>query len=204
MGSGELKLIDRRQYERIAFFGPMCSGKTWAAKFLIDHHNYAQFGFAEGVKETARKLFGVQGKDGNDRVILQQVGAKMREINPDVWVDLCLNEIDKFEQDYLWDNKTLPKIVVDDLRYENEAIALRDNGFTLVLINTPQITRWHRVAHLYPNTSLDAHNSPSEQDWTKINPDYTVHGTEPERAAKDIEAILANTGVEDVNYIPHY
>jgi hypothetical protein len=196
-----IQLLERKPLDRLAFFGPMCSGKTWAANYLVQNHAYVKFGFAKGVKDLAAKLFDVTGKDGNDRLILQKVGGSMREIDPEVWINLALKEIAWFENVnqhvlpsgyVLGEPLPVPKIVIDDLRYLNEAVALQENGFELVKVGTKPDVRTERITNLYPATAEAAHNSPSEQEWAHIVPDYTIRGNGYGEASEGIEALLAS------------
>jgi Holliday junction resolvasome RuvABC ATP-dependent DNA helicase subunit len=110
---------------RVAFFGPMCVGKTWCANILANELDFEKLSFATAVKGTAKKLFGVTTKSAESRRVLQIVGEKMREIDPNVWINQVVNTVnDHPNVDY----------VVDDLRYVNEAEALRALGFTLILV----------------------------------------------------------------------
>lgn len=156
-----------QKFDRIAFFGPMCAGKTYAANYLVENRGYKRIGFADKLKSLSYELFGTNGKDGKNRIIYQKVGLAMREIDPNVWVNYLEYYIHKNEGE---------KLVVDDLRFANEAKMLKANGFILILVSTSTEIRNKRIHHLYPNMPLEAQEHLSEQEWAQIKPDYTIDG----------------------------
>lgn len=48
---------------RIAFIGKICSGKSYAAKYLQDNHNFEILSFGEPVKKYATEIFNLKFKD---------------------------------------------------------------------------------------------------------------------------------------------
>lgn len=143
---------------RIALFGPMCSGKTYQANALIEEFDFTKVAFADRLKELADELFSVKGKDGDARAVLQALGTNLRHIDQDIWVNvmakrlLHIFEVQGIET----------RVVVDDVRYPNEYNYLRDAGFLMVQIYTPVLVREQRIRGLYPNTDKSALKHPSE------------------------------------------
>lgn len=171
---------------RIAFFGPMCSGKTWCANYLKSEARYYRVSFAAKLKTVAYDLYGIDSKDGEARTILQDLGTKLREIDPDVWIKYLLTRVKSIESE-----KTGSRgVVLDDLRYVNEAKWLKKNGFTLIRVDCPFGIRESRIKALYPETIGSAMFHPSEREWEKIKPDYIVESVDYS-AADSIENILA-------------
>lgn len=166
--------------DRIAFFGPMCSGKTWAADYLANNYQYGKASFASKIKSIVYDLFGDVDKNDN-RALFQNIGQSMREYDPDVWIKYTLNRI--YESD--WN-----RWVIDDLRYVNEAKILKRNGFFLILVSTPEDVRAERVARLYPATPPETHRHASEQEWLGIRPDAVVSGYHVNTVV-DIERLLS-------------
>jgi hypothetical protein len=76
--------------QRIAFFGPMVSGKTYCADILVHTKYYKKVAFATKLKQIAKELYGVEGKAGNDRTLLQTLGQDLRKYDTDVWVKYLL------------------------------------------------------------------------------------------------------------------
>ena len=97
----------------------MASGKTTVADHLsLD--GFVVVSMASEVKRVGRELFGMKIGEKN-RPLLQQIGMKMREIRESVWLDALMREADKHEL-----------AVCDDVRFVNEALTLKENGWTLV------------------------------------------------------------------------
>jgi hypothetical protein len=87
------------------------------------------FHYADYLKFIAEKYFGWNGaKDETGRQLLQQLGTnKARKRNPNIWVEVCVEFIKAFGEDYDY-------ILIPDCRFENEIVVLRDhweNVFTI-------------------------------------------------------------------------
>lgn len=96
------------------------AGKTTLSEYLVKNYGFKKLSFADALKEIAVKYFGMTKKD---RKLLQDLGAKMREINPDVWANIIKQKLEYGQ---------LLHVVIDDCRYKNEAKMLKDFGFVLV------------------------------------------------------------------------
>ena len=148
---------------KIGICGKMCSGKSTLAnkiknklenkdknkKIVIDS-------FASKIYEIARELFNMKE---NDRNLLQQIGTKMREIDGDVWINHIIN---KYNDE---------NIIIDDVRYINEAISLKKNGYSLIKLNISKELQLKRLKNLYPNPELHINkmNHDSETESDNIN-----------------------------------
>lgn len=168
-------------YPDLAFTGPMCSGKSWCADYLNQEARYTKLSFAGPLKKLAKELFGVEGKDGDARRVYQQLGQKMREIDPDVWIKALLRDLDKSHTD-------VTRFVIDDVRYLNEAEALRARGFKIVYVMCKKSARMHRINELYPNMDPALMQHDSETEMEEIEPDYIVFSDET--TADQLEDLL--------------
>lgn len=133
----------------IGLIGKARSGKDTVAARLRGQHGYQRVAFADPLKEAALRVDPLVAWPGRmdvyrlsylvrhhgweyvkDEVpevrrILQQMGQAVREADADFWVRVALAKIDAL--------CGLP-VVVTDVRYPNEAEALRAAGFMLVRI----------------------------------------------------------------------
>lgn len=129
---------------RIAFSGKICSGKSTAANIVQDilgcEASVAKLSVASRVKELAIDLFGMEQKD---RKLLQVLGQKMKEIDPDVWTRALIKQINNCGDKH---------IVIDDLRFPNELSALRENGFIIIRLEIQPELQLERIKETYPNT----------------------------------------------------
>ena len=108
--------------KNIAICGKMASGKTTLAHTLRDEANFEVMSLAGAVKRLGSDLFGMVEKD---RPLLQQIGMKMREIRPTVWIDYLVSQADSV-------NESQYCVAVDDVRFVNEAKRFKDEGWILV------------------------------------------------------------------------
>lgn len=130
------------------------SGKTTAAKYLIEKYGFERLSFASPVKDVSSLIFGwdrarlegvtpedrawreapdarwssLMGVDYTPRMGLQLIGNGIREVvHPNVWVELAIRQI-----------STIPissKIIFDDVRYVNERSYLRAAGAKLYTVH---------------------------------------------------------------------
>jgi len=118
---------------RVAFCGSMGSGKTYASNLLREKIDARVLSIAKPIKEIVSDM----GK--SDRASHIMVGSLGRELDKNVWVKRLLSRIDAYE------TSGVNELVVDDVRYENEALALKDRGFILVYLKTPWHVRFQRI-----------------------------------------------------------
>lgn len=106
--------------DKIIINGRACSGKDEIADYLVHSYGYKKITFATPIYDIAYKYFNMTTKD---RRLLQQIGEKMREIDPDVWVKAAYEEAKKYAL-----------CVISDCRRENEYIEGIKNGFTPIRV----------------------------------------------------------------------
>lgn len=140
--------------QRVAFAGSMGSGKSFAAKKLKSHYtdidsimgvNTRILSLATAIKNL---VFGNDLFDNRDGY--QLVGTVGRTIDPESWVTILEKQIDLIPDE--------ANIIVDDVRYENEVIALRDLGFTIVYMDAPWDVRLKRIAERLKTKSPQFHD----------------------------------------------
>lgn len=122
--------------------------------------------FVHLMKEMAAELFGVYGLrsayhyevnpnhkdrllDGivrTPRQIWIEFGNSMRDIYPDIWVDKLMEHIQSVQTHNRLNRRGPIAIVITDVRYPNEAAAVKTEGGTLIRIDRPDIPRSDDVA----------------------------------------------------------
>lgn len=124
---------------RLAFSGKRRRGKTTAADYLVRHHKFVKLSFAEILKLQAKELFDFTDEqlnsdakdkpfrkyDWTPRDFLIKYGQFMRYFDQDYWATKLVVKAASLEDS---------SIVVDDLRFKNEAKILKAMGFKLVRI----------------------------------------------------------------------
>ena len=152
---------------KIAFNGKICSGKTTTAEYLKNNNvKFEIFNFAGRMKEIATELFGYDPNNKN-RELLQNFGSKIREINPNAWIDSLNHRIG--EKQF---------VIIDDLRMENEYDYCKQNGFILVRLEVSTVVQEQRIKELYPNNwqeHLDRRNHVTETALDNHNFDYIIN-----------------------------
>lgn len=141
---------------KVGICGKMASGKTTLAKGFIEE-GFEIVSMADGVKRVGREVFGMTMKD---RHLLQQIGMKMREIRPTVWLDLLMKQSDEVEN-----------AVCDDIRFVNEATTLKENGWYLIKIDIDENLQRNRLIMTYPDhwdKHWDNRHDSSEAEVDKI------------------------------------
>jgi adenylate kinase family enzyme len=124
---------------KIGICGKMCSGKSTLANYLKEKNNsFYITSFASKLKEIAKDLFDMQQKD---RQLLIQIGKKMREIEPNVWVNATIREANKHRY-----------VIIDDVRYENELLTLKKEKWILIKLKISKKLQLQRLKHTYPET----------------------------------------------------
>lgn len=106
----------------------------------MEKHGFTKITFATPIYKIAREYFGMTTKD---RVLLQSIGQKFREIDPDIWIKAAFKEAEKYE-----------KVVIADCRQENEYIYAVKNGFTPIRVRADLDIRIQRCIDrdgIYPN-----------------------------------------------------
>ena len=125
---------------KIAIYGPMCSGKTTVANIIKEiQPKYEIFSFGQKIKEIARDLFEMEGKN---RSLLINIADKMREIDQDIWAKYIIKQ-----------TKYKEFCIIDDLRFQNELNYL--DGWMIISLTTPDEIRIERLKNIYPDTYHD-------------------------------------------------
>lgn len=158
---------------RVAISGKMGSGKTALANVLQDRYLFHKFSFADKLKKTAMDLWGLTHDDvygpnkKKYRKLMQDFGKHMRDVDENVWVNIILREISARKQlinDYGTNSVFGDNIVIDDVRYQNEYVALKNAGFIMVRMDASDDARKRRLGDGFLET-----NHLSETDLDNIN-----------------------------------
>jgi uridine kinase len=159
--------------DRIAFAGPMCSGKTTLANVLVDDFSYSKASFARLLKDTATMLYGPMTKNNESRKILQEMSDDLKKWDKDLFITHLLLDIEDYTKS---GHRT---VVVDDLRYKQEYEVLKNNGFTIIGVGCREDERLRRIYSLYPDTEAERFTHVSEVEWRDMKMDYWIDNTGP-------------------------
>jgi|TARA_R110000803_G_scaffold190141_3_gene252651 dephospho-CoA kinase len=153
-----IKVAPRVIIMKIAIAGQMASGKTTLAESLVKI-GYEKVSLAGKVKEIAGDLFHMEEKD---RPLLQQIGMKMREIRPSVWIDYIIHLGEEHDN-----------LVIDDVRFANEAKVLKQAGWTIIRLDIGEDLQKERLQNTYEDWEVHWNNrgDASEVEVKQISPD---------------------------------
>jgi len=166
---------------KIGLLGKMASGKTTTANLFKQYFpQLHSLSFADPVRHIAVDIFGVTGKN---RELLQNIGSKMREIDPDVWVNYAIRRANLH-----------PDVIIDDVRYINEILALKSEGFTIIYLEvSPEAQRQRILANYWDDATqhLDRLDHESEQaDSLAYLADQTIRADTLEQLTKQIRILI--------------
>ena len=132
----------------IGLTGAKYSGKDTLADHLCHSHGFIKYALADPLKEVCKSLFGLRDeqlwgdlKEENDprydktpRQLLQILGTDCirQKVRDDFWVARW--------QAWL-DNAPHTRVVVSDVRFQNEIRAIHDNGGVVLRIERPCLRR---------------------------------------------------------------
>ncbi len=174
-------------FPNVAFIGYFASGKTYYANLLAKR--LEEFGvkpyrisIANKIKEIAKDLFDMKGKD---RRLLQLIGAKMREIDEDVWINYLILDVRRHNK--------IP-FIVDDVRFRNEANLIKENypNFIIVRLFSDTNKRMEIYEDLYGRKPTEEEmNDPTELDIDNIEYDESIiNDYQPSTAEKSINKLI--------------
>ena len=172
----------------------MGSGKSFVTdKICRKFSNYTKTSFATRVKELATELFGMTYKD---RGLLINFATKMREIDPNVWINSVMRFVENISTDEF--------VIIDDLRLMNEYETLRSKKWFLIKMDVDEDIRQNRLQTVYGD-KYDSHKthfkSVTENDVVTFDSscfDYVIQNdSDIERLLEIIEiSFQARSGVD--------
>lgn len=197
-------------YPVIGFSGKIGSGKDSAATFLIqalekhDLPEYTRYAFARPLKEATSFMFGWTMDQIEDRTFKEAVDPKWgftprramqllgtefgRALKPSLWLDFATKNLKQAREDG-WAG-----LIVTDVRFENEAQWIRDNGGLLIHVTReydPEPKSWakRQLEKFWDKPSVHA----SEIMPEFVDGDFKIYNTKSLEALKDKMDWVAQT-----------
>jgi len=164
----------------LAFIGPQGAGKSTIANLLCDFNGYTRLSIADPIKEIANGAypgltkdaeFLVRTYDGGKRVLgrelLQDIGAKLREVDLDFWLR-------QFRRRYTEVARAGRLIVIDDVRLDHEVTYLQhiDPLLSVVRIHAHAIRRGDRIGKVVGADDV------TETGWNLAPFDFSLDTTD--------------------------
>lgn len=148
----------------IGITGLIGSGKDTAANYLITHHKFKKESFANSLKDAIASVFGwdrelLEGQSKHSREwreqidewwserlgmkitprwVLQYWGTEVcrKGFHDDIWIASVENKLRKTKDD----------IVISDVRFPNELMAIKNAGGMTIRINRGENPEWYQSA----------------------------------------------------------
>ncbi|WP_083412250.1 AAA family ATPase [Exiguobacterium sp. KRL4] len=177
---------------KIAFIGPMRSGKSEAARYLAETYDFEKVSFGDHLRYCVETVWGVNETGVKPRAQLQQLGQLARQFDPDVWVKPLAAKVFQLTAGNA-NRERQVSVVIDDLRQPNEYEWCKANGFTIVrVISSPeaQKERIEALGETYNPAHL-AHET--EQHHANFAPDHlliNVTGTSLDQLHAQLDALI--------------
>jgi len=171
----------------VAFIGKFCSGKTYFSDMLkqkLEERGIKAYrvSIAQKIKELAKDLFDMQTKD---RRLLQLLGAKMRDIDKDVWIKYLILNVKR---------NNLQPFIIDDVRFVNEYNLIKQSfpNFKVFKLVTEDEQRMNVYEKLYGRRPMPEElNDVTETDIDNIPFDeIIINDYKKETCEKTIEKII--------------
>jgi hypothetical protein len=182
---------------KLALIGKLRSGKSTAADYLTLFYDFQPFAFADPLKRYLHEIFPHVPREPKPRAMYQAFGQKLRELDPDVWVNLTMHKIDEYLRQHACDCSPLkPRVVVTDCRQQNEYDRLRAEGFVFVRINADDELRIRRATEAGDNFTLDdlSHETELLVDMFPVDYEVLNNGSTAELYAQ-LDVIMRELGV---------
>lgn len=177
---------------KLAFIGPMRSGKSEAARYLAETYDFERVSFGDHLRYCVETVWGVNETGVKPRAQLQQLGQLARQFDPDVWVKPLAAKVFQLTAGNA-NRERQVSVVIDDLRQPNEYEWCKANGFTIVrVISTPDAQKQriealgepYDPAHLAHET--EQHHLDFEVDGAILN----LAGTTKDELHAQLDALI--------------
>ena len=149
----------------VGFTGPMRAGKSTAAMHLVVRYGYVKMSIAGPVKRDCAHMLEMVGVAPRSQIeeemrstitkeqyrgLLQWYGVFRRERDPDHWVRLLRSRLDMVSERGM-------DVVIDDVRFLNEAAMIRELGGRIVCIESTRAgISDHASEREWPRIAVDA------------------------------------------------
>ncbi|NDI33628.1 adenylate kinase [Chengkuizengella sediminis] len=155
-----------------SFKGPILKKHS---HYISHRYGEARFAFAELMKRYAHELFGEPTEKDHD--LYQWFGQAMRERDPNIWIRMCFDRIDRLRPHVQFDH-----IIITDLRMPNEFKALKDHGYMILRVNASEDLRIKRMKEagdmeVDDSKLKDILNHDTEKYVDTFAVDYDVYNT---------------------------
>jgi hypothetical protein len=178
---------------RIALVGRYMSGRTWAAGYLRDAHNFKKESIGEVLDEFVKRLYYY----GDHKRVRWETRLRLYDawynIDPEIWVGHMERRL----------RTTTRDVVVDDLRYSNEVAVLKSLGFTVVRVVAPEGRRHKRIeAYKWVDKPglLAVHEEYNRDFDSSVGVDFSIYNDSKEDSRKSLDDLVGRLRKLDIDH----
>ncbi|MEX5835865.1 dephospho-CoA kinase [Bacillus velezensis] len=166
---------------KLALTAPLRAGKSQAAGYLSTYYDFQTFAFSDELKAAFHRAFPSVPEKPKPRAYYQKFGQWAREaFGENVWIDACMAKVDAYTA--LFSRKCdcglspslKNRVLIEDVRQQNEYDRLRVEGFTIVRITAPEELRIERARKAGDDFDLAALDHPTEKALQTFEVDYEI------------------------------
>lgn len=157
---------------KVAITGKMRSGKDTLAGWFLEK-GVAQFTFKQGIEEIVDKYFPRAKANGKPRRHYQHIGQQLRALDPNVWINYTLDNIDRYRYKYPAKARKYG-VMITDLRQPNEYEALKREGFIIIKVECSDEERLRRMEQAGDVFTAEDLKHETERNVDLITPDYVI------------------------------
>lgn len=159
--------------KNIFLVGKAGSGKTTLCNYLVEDEGHVLAKMAYPVYDIAKRYLGMKEKD---RYLLQYLGTDVgrKEIDSDIWVNRFCDDI--YIAQKVAKNMCNKELIFccDDVRFQNEADVLYDDGWHGIYLSSDYDVRVKRLKNRDGNAQEETLDHESETEIDKFK-DNLVH-----------------------------
>lgn len=187
--------------KKVAITGKARSGKTELSHYAWMLYGFKEFDFSAVLKDEFHRLFPHIPRDPKPRAYYQKFGQWLREIDPDIWVEMTMAKVHEYcFEDALNKVNHKPKVLVNGVRQPNEYQRLKDEGFTFIRVNTSgdlRIDRARNAGDVFTEADLE-HETENHIDTFEV--DYEINNNgELIQLYGQFDKIMKDIGVQTVS-----
>ncbi len=188
---------------KLALTAPLRAGKSQAAGYLSLHYDFQTFAFGDEMKDAFHRAFPHIPRYPKPRELYQEFAQAVRKmLGENVWIDACMAKVGAYQA--LFSRKCdcglspslKNRVLIEDVRQQNEYDRLRSEGFTIVRITAPEELRIERARKAGDDFDLAALDHPTEKALQTFEVDYEIvnDGTY-EQLYEKLDELMAEVGV---------
>lgn len=180
---------------KIGFIGKLRVGKSALTNYAVTFYDFQPFAFGDELKRTFHDIFPQVKREPKPRELYQRYGTLMREIDTNVWLDATMRNIERYQSSKCACQDV--RVLVEDVRQENEYLRLKAEGFTLIRITAPDDLRIKRAIESNDDFTVHdlAHPTELACDDFEVDAEIINDGSLIELYTK-FDAMMAELGVE--------